>query len=47
MFLWHFGGFLDETLRMSDFVLGYMCMLKWMDKVVGNDMASIHTFRPR
>jgi predicted acylesterase/phospholipase RssA len=30
-FLSHFGGFLDEKLRMSDFVLGYRCMLRWME----------------
>jgi predicted acylesterase/phospholipase RssA len=30
-FLGHFGGFLDEPLRVSDFALGYRSMLKWME----------------
>jgi predicted acylesterase/phospholipase RssA len=30
-FLLHFGGFFSRDLRMSDFVLGYRSMLKWME----------------
>ena len=30
-FLGHFGGFLDERLRMTDFVLGYRSTVKWME----------------
>lgn len=29
-FLGHFGGFLDEALRTSDFALGYRSMLVWL-----------------
>jgi predicted acylesterase/phospholipase RssA len=31
-FLFAFGGFFDERLRWSDFALGYVCMLNWMDR---------------
>lgn len=34
-FLGHFGGFLDERLRMSDFVLGYRSMLEWLERLSG------------
>lgn len=30
-FLQSFGGFFDEGLRRSDFALGFVCMLNWMD----------------
>jgi hypothetical protein len=30
-FLFHFGGFLDERLRLSDFGLGYRSMRAWLD----------------
>jgi predicted acylesterase/phospholipase RssA len=28
--LFHFGGFLDENMRKSDFHLGYSCTLQWL-----------------
>jgi len=31
-FLGHFGGFLDEKLRISDFALGYRSMQTWLEK---------------
>jgi predicted acylesterase/phospholipase RssA len=30
-FLFAFGGFFNEGLRRSDFALGYVCMLNWME----------------
>ncbi len=30
-FLGHFGGFLAQRLRESDFALGYRCMLQWLE----------------
>jgi predicted acylesterase/phospholipase RssA len=35
-FLMHFGGFLDENLRRSDFALGYECMVRWLHANLGN-----------
>ena len=29
--LFHFGGFLDENMRKSDFHLGYSCTLQWLE----------------
>jgi hypothetical protein len=34
-FLGHFGGFLDERLRESDFALGYDCMVRWLEGDAG------------
>jgi hypothetical protein len=31
-FLAHFGGFLEEDLRLSDFFLGYRSMQQWMEE---------------
>ena len=30
-FMFHFGGFLDESLRQSDFDLGYLSTLRWLE----------------
>jgi predicted acylesterase/phospholipase RssA len=34
-FLFHFGGFLDERLRWSDFSLGYRSMQTWLEGLEG------------
>ena len=34
-FLESFGGFFHEGLRRSDFALGFVCMLNWMDAALG------------
>lgn len=38
-FLGHFGGFLNEDLRMSDFVLGYRSMLRWLERLGEYDVS--------
>ena len=38
-FLFHFGGFLDERLRWSDFSLGYRSMQVWLEGLEGLGLA--------
>lgn len=43
-FLLHFGGFFSRDLRMSDFVLGYRSILKWMDEGwIKNGVSEAHS----
>lgn len=34
-FMFHFGGFLDQSLRQSDFDLGYLTVLRWLEGIDG------------
>ncbi len=40
-FLAHFGGFLYQPLRISDFALGYRSMLKWLEGVRELDVGPV------
>jgi hypothetical protein len=46
-FLLHFGGFLNERLRWSDFALGYRSMQKWLERLeeFGVDPANAESAR--
>jgi hypothetical protein len=38
-FLAHFGGFLNERLRLNDFALGYRSMQEWLGGLEGLEIA--------
>jgi predicted acylesterase/phospholipase RssA len=39
--LFHFGGFLDESMRRNDFDLGYSSTLQWLDRDSGLEKAGL------